>query len=276
MTRSSQVSDVELIAAVRVPDRLHLILSHDARSVVPASRKGLQEGRASTLAPVQSRSKTVAIVVCVTAITVLNSFLQGVVTIALPAIAQDLQLDDPSLLWPISIFSLTCGATLLLCGSIADVIGSRLMYLVGCLLQAIFTLAYGLARTSTQLIVLRGFAGLAASFCLPSAVGIINHAFGSKDDMKRRNRAFAAMGGGQPMGFALGQTLGGVMVGSIGWRWGFHITAILNFVRPFESAWGLPKEERKASGFRLILTTVDWVGAMIASSSLAMLLYVLA
>ena len=108
---------------------------------------------------------------------------------------------------PASIYSLTCGCTLLLLGSVTDVVGSRLMYLLGCFLQCAFTLACGLSKTATQLIVFRGFSGVAASFCLPSTVSIINNAFPAG---RRRSLTFASMGGGLNFGFGIGLTLGGV------------------------------------------------------------------
>lgn len=66
------------------------------------------------------------------------------------------------------------------------------MYLVGSMLQSAFTLGCGLATTGTQLILFRALAGVAISFCLPSAVSIITQTFPSG---KRRNIAFASMGG---------------------------------------------------------------------------------
>ena len=76
------------------------------------------------------------------------------------------------------------------------------MYLVGCVLQAGFVLGCGLSQTTTQIILFRGLSGIALSFCLPSAVAIITRSFVGK----RRDFAFAAMGGGQPIGFAVGLT----------------------------------------------------------------------
>lgn len=145
------------------------------------------------------------------------------------------------------------------------------MYLIGCVLQSVFTLASGLARTGTQLIIFRGFAGIAISFCLPSAVSIITSTF---PEGKRRNLAFAAMGGGQPIGFTLGLTLGGVLSDKIGWRWGFHIAAIINTIVFVIAVVGLPKiDEEQSQIWSRLKSEIDWVGIAIGSSSLAMLSY---
>lgn len=73
--------------------------------------------------------------------------------------------------------SLTTGCLLILAGSIADVVGSRTVFLVGCFVQGVFVLACGLAKTGIQLIVFRSMQGIAVSMCLPTAVSIITTAF---------------------------------------------------------------------------------------------------
>ena len=176
------------------------------------------------------------------------------------------------------------GCTLLISGAIADTLGSRFMYLTGCVLQAGFILGCGLSRNSTQIIVFRGLSGVALSFCLPPAVSIITRSFTGK----RRDLAFAAMGGGQPVGFSIGLALGGVLTDTIGWRYGFYVSAVFNVVIFAIALWGLPRsidgpsdavgptDYTWADKFGQLKHDVDWVGAVIASTSLAMLSYALA
>lgn len=149
------------------------------------------------------------------------------------------------------------------------------MYLFGCLLQCFFTLACGVSKTGPVLIVFRGLSGIAASFCLPSAVSIINSSFPVG---RRRNRAFAWMGGGQPIGYCIGLTLGGSITSTVGWQWGFYLAAIVNLAVFILASWRLPKNEENSPTVRWerVLSDVDWLGALIASASLAMLSYVFA
>lgn len=72
---------------------------------------------------------------------------------------------------------LTTGCLLILAGSIADVVSSRKVFLLGCFLQGIFVLACALAQTGIQLILFRAMQGIAVSMCLPTAVSIITTAF---------------------------------------------------------------------------------------------------
>jgi MFS family permease len=143
------------------------------------------------------------------------------------------------------------------------------MYLTGCVLQSCFTLACGLSQNGTQLIIFRGFAGIAISFCLPSAVSIITSTF---PEGKRRNIAFASMGGGQPIGFSLGLTLGGVFADTIGWRWGFHMAAIINTAVFVVGFFGLPKvDDKQPHMWSRLKNDIDWLGIVIGSASIALL-----
>ncbi|KAF1979739.1 integral membrane protein [Bimuria novae-zelandiae CBS 107.79] len=221
-----------------------------------------------------TKGTTAIVLVTVVCVTMISTLLAGLVTVGLPTMAEELDIPPSLLLWPISIYALACGCTLLLLGSVADVVGSRPMYLTGCVLQSAFTLACGLAQTSTQLIVFRALAGVAISFCLPSAVSIITGTF---PEGKSRNIAFAAMGGGQPIGFSVGLTLGGVFSNTIGWRWGFHIAAIINSVVFVVGIFGLPKVNAVQTNiWKRLRTEIDWVGITIGSASLAMLSYAFA
>ena len=176
---------------------------------------------------------------------------------------------------PASIYALTCGCSLILCGAVADVVGSRFMYILGCFLQSAFTLACGLAQNPFQLILFRGLAGIAIAFCLPSAVSLITAYF---PHGKRRNMAFASMGGGQPVGFSIGLTVGGVLVDSSAtWRAGFYVAAGINSLVLILSIWGLPRIERDGGvSYVRLRKEVDWTGALLLSSSLGMLSYVFA
>ncbi|KAI9840548.1 MAG: hypothetical protein M1838_004012 [Thelocarpon superellum] len=222
-----------------------------------------------------SQIRTVVIVGTVASMTFLNSMLTGVLTVALPTIARDLALDANLLLWPASVYALTCGCTLLLSGSIADVVGSRLMYLIGCGLLVAFTLGCGLARTGIQLILFRACQGIAISCCLPSAVSIITNTFSTG---QRRNISFACLGAAQPVGFSLGLVLGGIFVDSIGWRYGYYIAAVVNIVVFLGAMWGLPSDPRKAVPvtWNQLSKEIDWLGALLASTSLGLLSYVFA
>jgi MFS family permease len=139
------------------------------------------------------------------------------------------------------------------------------------------TIASGVCKTGLQLILFRAAQGLAMSLCLPSSVILItsNIPTGSY-----RNTAFACLGAGQPVGFSIGLVLGGIFVQSIGWRWGYHIGAIVTFAIFIISTFGIPADRvsqtQSFSTIRKRLSTeIDWIGCFILSTSLGMFSYVL-
>ncbi|KAF2469127.1 uncharacterized protein BDR25DRAFT_372326 [Lindgomyces ingoldianus] len=219
-------------------------------------------------------SRSVSIIICVSATTLIGCMLSGMVTIATPQIGADLNLGADKILWPVSMYHLASGCTLLIAGSLSDVIGCKTVFLAGCFLQMIFSTACGLSRTDDELITARIFSGLATSLCLPSAVGLITQSF---PHGPMRNLAFSFMGGGQPIGFGVGLTLGGILVDTLGWQWGFHFVAISNAIVLMLAWYTLPPKPSDAPplSWNRLLSDIDWVGAFLISSSMLLLSYYL-
>ncbi|RDW60507.1 uncharacterized protein DSM5745_10965 [Aspergillus mulundensis] len=61
--------------------------------------------------------------------TLLNVSRTGILTTALPAIAADINLDRDLTFGPASVYALTAGCTLLAFGSVADMLGSKTVWL---------------------------------------------------------------------------------------------------------------------------------------------------
>ncbi|CAG8300304.1 unnamed protein product [Penicillium salamii] len=213
------------------------------------------------------------VIFCLSCITFVSCYLGGLVTVCVPQIARDLQLDKGMELWPVSMYALSTGCTLLIFGAVADALGSRLIFLFGCFFQSIFCMACGLSENGTQLVVFRVFSGLATAMCLPTAMSIVSENFAPG---KLRNLAFSFIGGGQPIGFGLGMLVGGVCADTIGWRWGFHTATMANTVAFLLSWWQLPRPTDSGIKWDLFFFGIDWLGAIVVSSALALLSLALA
>ncbi|KAJ5941505.1 hypothetical protein N7516_001673 [Penicillium verrucosum] len=238
--------------------------SAEERSLRSDSGDGSTEERKPKHAPF--------VIFCLSCITFVSCYLGGLVTVSVPQISEDLQLTQGMELWPVSMYALATGCTLLIFGAVSDALGSRLIFLLGCFFQSIFCMACGLAENGTQLIVFRVFSGLATAMCLPSAVSIISENFSPG---KLRNLAFSFIGGGQPIGFGLGMLMGGVCADTIGWRWGFHSAAIANTIAFLLSWWQLPQNKQIGINW-VLLFAIDWLGAIVISAGLALLSLALA
>lgn len=222
-----------------------------------------------------STSKSVFIIATLAGISFLNTMGSGILTSALPQIADDIGLSEGFLLWPASIYALSAGCLLLIFGAIAEVVGAKLVWVIGSFLYVAFTVAVGLSRTGLQMIIFRTFLGIAISMCLPTSVSLITNTFPKGT---WRNIAFASNGMGLPLGYAVGLILGGVFTDTIGWRWSFFVSAVLNFIISVSAIWVLPSVYRPGEKpwTRRLIEDIDWVGAFTLSAALGILLYVLA
>jgi len=206
-----------------------------------------------------------------------SSFSSGIITVGLPAIAESLSIPDSLYLWPASVFGLTCGATLLIAGSITDLIGARNVEIVAILLLSIFVLAQSVSTSGIQFIVFRAMQGIGLAIHIPASVSLI--AAGVPEG-KPRNFAFACYGLSQPLGFSVGLVSSGIMIQKAGWRSAFYLSAAGLFVAAIPAFWILPKVKGNRQPGRSLWTVlrkdIDWIGGVLASGCLAMLAYVLA
>jgi MFS family permease len=206
------------------------------------------------------------------------SFTNGIITVGLPIIARSISLERSLYLWPSSVYGLTSGAALLIAGSIADIVGARSVELTGITFLGIFTLACGFAESGAQLVVFRALQGVALALHLPASVAIIT---GAVPSGRARNLGFACLGFSQPLGFAVGLVLSGIMIERAGWRIGFYLTGGCLLAVAVGAMWTLPKlpsqnKDGVVALWKTVGREIDWVGGLISSGGLAILAYVLA
>lgn len=168
-----------------------------------------------------------------------------------------------------------CGCFLLLAGSIADLVGSRVINLIGTLILGVSLGTAGLSQTGMHIIVSRGFQGLGVSMCFPTAISILSLNFPTG---RIRSIGFAFLGLGQPLGFSLGLVLGGVFEELYGgWRSGFYLSGLIIILITITNFWLLPKDRLKGKKFSLrrLRSEIDWLGGLISSACLGILSYIM-
>lgn len=115
---------------------------------------------------------------------------------------------------------------------------------------------------------------MATALVMPTGMGIVSTANATGT---RRNIAFSCLAVGQVLGYALGLVLSGVFVESVGWRVGFYVIGVAMLGGFVVGLWALPADQlAERPSWKRIKNEVDWVGAGLASGSLAMFSYVLA
>ena len=144
----------------------------------------------------------------------------SIVNVALPSIKNALDFSEANLQWVISAYTLMAGGFLLLGGRVADIVGRRLVFMVGLGLFSTGSLLCGLAWSEAALIVARGLQGLGAAAIAPAALSLI---FALFEEGHPRNMALGVMGAISGSGAAFGVLLGGVLTSALSWSWIFFV-----------------------------------------------------
>ena len=96
----------------------------------------------------------------------------SIVNVALPSIQEDLDFSENGLQWVVSGYALTFGGFLLLGGRAGDILGRRIIFMVGLAAFSAFSLLCGLAWSAEVLVIARMLQGAAAAILSPSVFSI--------------------------------------------------------------------------------------------------------
>jgi EmrB/QacA subfamily drug resistance transporter len=137
-----------------------------------------------------------------------------IVTVALPKMATGLKTSFADLQWVVDAYALVLAALLMLVGSVADLIGRRVVYVAGLVLFAVASLACGLAPNATVLIASRAVQGLGGAAMFAASLALLNSTYHGRD----RGTAFGVYGGINAAAAAAGPILGGLLTQHVSWR----------------------------------------------------------
>jgi EmrB/QacA subfamily drug resistance transporter len=151
----------------------------------------------------------------------------AIVNVALPSIQRDLGFSQENLQWVISAYALVFGGFLLLGGRLADIMGRRVVFIVGLAIFSVGSLLCGLAWSEGSLIGFRALQGLGAATITPSALSILTTTF---TEGRERNIALGAWGATAGFGAAGGVLMGGILTDLLSWEWIFFVNVPVGVV----------------------------------------------
>ncbi|KAJ7738341.1 MFS general substrate transporter [Mycena metata] len=229
----------------------------------------------STLTPTPGSAgrpawRSVVLVLTCTLAMIINLASSTSVSVFLPVIGRDLDIEENQLQWLVSAFSLSSGCFLLLLGRLADLYGRKKMYVIGTLYLGVLSIGCGFARNATALYILRGFQGLGPAAFVPACLGILAQAF---PPSRARSAAFATFSAGAPIGGAVGTQIGGLLTQytKATWRSPFFLIAGISCLCAFCGFMvidpDVPSTEKDKR--------VDWLGAFLVTAGLVLLVFVL-
>lgn len=139
----------------------------------------------------------------------------GVLWLATPYLAADLQPSSTEVLWITDIYGFLTAGTLVIMGTLGDRIGRRRLLMIGSAGFVLASLVAAYAPGPEVLIAARAVLGVAGAAVLPSTLALISHMF---TDARRRATAIAMWVTALSVGLAVGPVIGGVMLAN--WWWG--------------------------------------------------------
>ena len=192
------------------------------RAVLPGqdqSRRGRHEKGASPDPGQRGNKWWTLVAVCLGTFMLLLDI--TIVNVALPDIQRALDSSFSGLQWVVDAYALTLAAFLLTAGSLADMYGRRLLYVIGLVVFTCASVLCGFAVSTLMLQLSRALQGVGGAIMFAVSLALLADAFRGKD----RGIAFGVWGTITGLAVAIGPLLGGLLTSGLSWRWIFFVNA---------------------------------------------------
>ncbi len=185
-----------------------------------------------------------------------------IVTVATPAIIEDLHAEVNSVVWVTSAYLLAYAVPVLITGRLGDRFGPKNLYLVGLTIFTLASLACGLTSTVEGLIIARVVQGFGAACITPQTMAIITRIFPAE----RRGQATALWGATAGVAILVGPLLGGILVDTLSWEWIFFVNIPIGIIGFFMAVRLVPSLETHQHSF-------DWLGVVLSGVGMFLLVF---
>ncbi len=187
-----------------------------------------------------------------------------VVNVALPSIQRSLHGSVADLQWIADVYTLVLASLLILCGSTADRIGRKRMFMIGLSLFSTASLLCAVATSLPMLIAFRALQGVGGSMLNPVAMSIVRNTF---EEPRERAHAIGLYSSTYGISMALGPVVGGLLISMASWRAIFLVNIPVGIAAIVLAALFVP--ESRAPRARKF----DPVGQLLVISTLTCLTY---
>lgn len=177
-------------------------------------------------------------------------------------IAQDLNLNQATLSWVSSAYSLTFGGFLLLGGRAGDLFGRRRVFQVGLVIFGLGSLLVGAAVNAPMIIAARAFQGIGSAILAPTTLAILMDTYEGPE----RTKAIAYYGAMAGIGASVSLVIGGIFASLLTWRVGFFINVPISIWMFYLAVRHLNKDRGQAG-------KLDWIGTLTSLIGMSALVY---
>ncbi len=178
----------------------------------------------------------------------------NIVSVSLPTLVRDMGTDFVTIQWVILGYVLVVTSLTLSFARLGDIKGKRRLYAYGISLFTAGSLLCGLAPGVYWLILFRVVQGLGAAVTQALGAAIATEAFPSSE----RGQAMGIIGSTVSVGLAMGPAVGGMLIGSFGWRSVFLVNLPTGILAVWATLKFVPNVKPEEAG-----TSFDFPGAIL-------------
>jgi EmrB/QacA subfamily drug resistance transporter len=195
---------------------------------VKAEKASENTGKGDLMSLISDRPRVAAL--ALSAVLALQLMLQldaQVMTVALPAVQEELGFTASSLSWVPNAYALAFGGLILLGGRLGDAFGRVRVFSVGTGVFMLGSLIGGFAVDPIMLVAARVLQGIGAAVAAPSVLALI--ATMARDEAARA-KGLAWFTSISAIGSSVGLILGGLLTELFSWRWGLLVNVPIGVV----------------------------------------------
>ena len=182
----------------------------------------------------------------------------SIVQLARPTLQETFKASVNEVRWVAIAYLLAYAACLPVFSRICEMVGRKLLYLVGFALFGIASLLCGLAQDLPLLIAFRALQGIGGSLLGANSIAILLKSV----PPDKRGRAIGWLTAAQAVGVSAGPVVGGLLLASLGWQWVFWVAVPFAFAAVVLGWLVLPRTAN------VVAETFDWPGALLLMPSL--------
>ncbi|MFC1430989.1 MFS transporter [Streptacidiphilus sp. N1-3] len=161
----------------------------------------------------------------------------SIVTLTYRSLGNEFHAGPAAVEWVSLSYLLTLVAMLVPAGRFSDARGRKLMYLYGFAVFTAASAACGLAPGLAALVAFRVVQALGAALMQANSVALVT----TSAPADRMRSALGMQAAGQAVGLALGPTVGGALVATVGWHWVFLVNVPIGIVSLIAGHFLLPR-----------------------------------
>lgn len=181
-------------------------------------------------------------------------FMLTAIGVALPSLGRELGASAVQIGLVEQTYVLSLARVMLTFGRLGDIVGQRIMFLVGLIAFTTVTLVIGFATSIGMIIGLRFFQGLGAATMLAGSMALVAAAF----PPSQRARKIGLVSACTYVGLSAGPVIGGFITEHFGWRHIFFAPVPIGIAAILTCLFGMQEMEKNASGERM-----DWLGSAV-------------